>query len=430
MSAAGGLAPREAELIPSVARPELAPAVQAARKPHRSLWWTVHHWLGLKVSLLMSVILLTGSFAVLAYEIDWLIFPAMRVQPLDRPYASWGAWAAGVRAAEPKSEIVSLAAPLEPWYAARGMVVRGEGETVYVEINPWTGRAQGVTPWVNAHRVLRELHRHLMLPLSIGVPLVGVFGIILLASLVTGLIAYKKFWRGLLRLPRWRRGRIGELRHFTGALHRFVGLWSLWFVLLMGATGTWYLAESLGAEAPALPSPQAQTAAWDPQGSSLDQAVAVALRTHPGLNIRNIQFPFEGDPGLVVEGQAQAILVRDRANAIYIDPEGLKVLMATRGEQLGAHQRISEAADPLHFGTWGGFTTKLGWFAFGLLLASLSITGMMIYATRLKKAEAQRDAKRRRGPLRRLWDGMGPFAYVAVATLLLAAWYTPQAVAG
>ena len=406
------------------------PAPSAARPVRRSLWWTVHHWLGLKVSLLMTVILLTGSFAVLAYEIDWLIFPAMRVQPLDRPYASWGAWAAGVRAAEPKSDIVSLAYPLEPWYAARAMVVRRDGETVYLEIDPWTARVRGATPWVNAHRILRELHRHLFLPLNVGVPLVGGFGVILLGSMVTGLVAYKKFWRGFLRVPRWRRGRTGELRKFVGDLHRFTALWSLWFVLLVGATGTWYLVESLGADAPPLPAPTAGTAGWDARGGQLDQAIAVAERAHPGLRIRNIQFPYEGDPGLIVEGQAEAILVRDRANAVYIDPESLKVLMATRGQQLNAHQRISEAADPLHFGTWGGFTTKLIWFVFGLMLSSLSITGAMIYATRLKKAEAAREPSRRRDPLLLVWDGMGPFAYVIAAFLILAACYAPQAVAG
>lgn len=30
-----------------------------------------------------------------------------------------------------------------------------------------------------------------------------------------------------------------------------------------------------------------------------------------------------------------------------------------RGEELSLHQRISEAADPLLFGTWGGLSAKI-----------------------------------------------------------------------
>ena len=41
------------------------------------------------------------------------------------------------------------------------------------------------------------------------------------------------------------------------------------------------------------------------------------------------------------------------------------VLLRTDATDLSAHQRISEAADPLHFGTWGGLASKLVWFVFG-----------------------------------------------------------------
>lgn len=152
------------------------------------------------------------------------------------------------------------------------------------------------------------------------------------------------------------------------------------------------------------------------------------MDAQPDLRIRNIQFPFAGDPGLILEGQASALLVRDRANAVFIDPDTRRVLLSAKGEQLNLHQRISEAADPLHFGTWGGFASKLVWFAFGVVLTSLSATGVVIYALRSKKAEAASGA--RRSGLRRWWDGMGPFAYVTLAALLLTAWFTPAAIGG
>ncbi len=396
-------------------------------KGRRSLWWTVHHWLGLKLSLFMSFVLLTGTFATLAYEIDWLIFPPMRVVVQDRPYASWGAWAAGAETAEPGADIITLSAPVDPWFAASALMIRPSGESVYVQVDPWTGRATGVVPWGNAHRFLRNIHRHLMMPVEIGVPIVTSMGFVLLGSLVTGLVAYKKFWRGWLKWPRWRRGRPGEARHWTGRLHRWLGLWSLWFVALMAVTSVWYLVEQLGAAAPPLPTPEVGTRGADPQGPELDQVVAVARAAQPDLRIRAISFPYDGDPGIIVEGQARAILVRDRTNAVFVEPDELRALLSTRGERLGVHQRISEMADPLHFGTWGGLATKLIWFVFGLALTALSVSGVAIYSLRLKRAETQAE---RRGALRRAWDGLGPFAYPAAALILIAAWLTPANMVG
>lgn len=396
-------------------------------KGRRSLWWTVHHWLGLKLSLFMSFVLLTGTFATLAHEIDWLIFPAMRVAVQDRPYAGWGTWAASAEAAEPDADIITLSAPVDPWFAASALMVRESGESVYVQVDPWTGRARGTVPWGNAHRFLRNIHRHLMMPVAIGVPIVTSLGFVLLGSLVTGLVAYKKFWRGWLKWPRWRRGRPGEARHWTGGLHRWLGLWSLWFVALMAVTSVWYFVEQLGAAAPPLPAPEVGTRGADPQGPELDRVVAVARAAQPDLRIRAISFPYEGDPGIIVEGQARAILVRDRTNAVFVEPDELRALLSTRGERLGVHQRISEMADPLHFGTWGGLATKLVWFVFGLALTALSVSGVVIYSLRLKRGEAP---ARQPGVLRRAWDGLGPLAYPAVALILIAAWLTPANMVG
>lgn len=389
----------------------------------RSLWWTVHHWLGLKLSLLLTVILLTGTLATVSNEIDWLIFPAARTTPQDAPHASWGRWAEGVRSWDPKAEVLSVHAPLDPWWTAGGLVIDRAGQPVFVRVDPWTARVTGTMPWGTAQRFFRDTHRHLMLGEQWGIFVVSAFSFLLLGSAVTGLVVYKKFWRGFLSPPRWRRGRPGELRRWLGALHRFVAVWSVWFLLLTGLTGVWYFAEQSGLAAAPLPQPAVQTAGADPDGARLDAVVAAARRAYPDLRVRSLSFPFEGDPGVRIEGQARAILVRDRANTVFVDPFTLRPLGVVRGEQLDAHQRVSEAADPLHFGTWGGLASKLAWFVFGCGLTTLSISGTAVYATRLKAAEAP---TRRRSALRRLWDGMGPFAYVAVAVLLLWAVFLPR----
>lgn len=92
------------------------------------------------------------------------------------------------------------------------------------------------------------------------------------------------------------------------------------------------------------------------------------------------------------------------------------MLRVEKGEELSAHQRISEMADPLHFGTFGGMATKVVWFVFGLAMAGLCVTGMAIYSLRLKNVLAPDElAQRRHGFAGRLWLGMGAWACPSAA---------------
>ena len=45
------------------------------------LLYQIHGWLGLNFGLVLFIICLSGSFAVVSHEIDWLCNPAIRVSP-------------------------------------------------------------------------------------------------------------------------------------------------------------------------------------------------------------------------------------------------------------------------------------------------------------------------------------------------------------
>jgi len=401
------------------------PARVPSQKGRRSAWWWVHHWLGLKLAIFMTFVLATGTLATLANEIDWLVDPAQRVMPRDGPTASWGDWAAAVKAAAPDADIQYMSAPIDPWFSARAVIERPDGGLRIAYIDPWTAEVRGVHGWFNVHRFLRNTHRHLMMPVDIGVPIVCSMAFVLLISMITGLVAYKKFWRGFTRVPQWRAGRQGEARRFTGDLHRFAGLWSIWFLALIIVTSVWYLIEVLGGQAPSGPRPDVVTGAAQPVGHELDALMARAQAADPGLRISDVSFPGDEGRGLVASGQADAILVRERTNAVWVDPRDGAVLLTARGEDLNLHQRISEAADPLHFGTFGGILTRVIWFVFGLIMTSLSVTGVMIYSLRM--AHVGKEARADNGIVR-LWTSFGPAAYPALGLILISLALTPGAV--
>lgn len=397
--------------------------MKAARRPAkgRSLWWVVHSWIGLKLSIFLTFILATGTFAVFAHEIDWMVTPAMRVSVQDGPTASWGRMAAAAADAVPDGRLETLYAPIDPWFAAEAWIDMGKGAPRRVYIDPWTARVTGIHGWANVHRFLRQVHRHLMLPTKIGIPIVCSLALLLATSLITGIVTYKKWWRGFFRRPRG-----GDGRRLTGDIHRLAGLWSLWFVALIALTGIWYLVETLGGNAavPKLPKlPDVEASAPPPMGMALDTIVARARRADPDLDIREIRFT--QDNGVILLGQSRAWLVRDRANGVAIDPADGRVMLQLDGRTLNVHQRISEMADPLHFGTFGGLTTKVIWFLFGLAMTAMAVTGTMIYGLRLAKA-----GKATEGATRLAWRGMGVWAYIGVALILLALALTPGAIGG
>ena len=390
---------------------------QARVKKGRSLWWVVHSWIGLKLSIFLTFILATGTFAVFAHEIDWLATPAMRVSPRSEPVASWGALAQAAARAAPDARLQTLYAPIDPWFAVEAWVSRGKGAPERVYVDPWTAEVTGRHGWANVHRFLRQAHRHLMLPTKIGIPIVCSLALLLAASLVSGIVTYKKWWRGFFRAPRG-----GDGRRMTGDLHRLMGLWSLWFVALITLTGLWYLVETLGGNAKVPKLPEVAASAM-PTGAALDRLVAVACRADPALDIREIRFT--PDNGVIFLGQSSAWLVRDRANAVVVDPATSRVVALLDGRTLSAHQRISEMADPLHFGTFGGLWTKVLWFLFGALLTAMAVTGTMIYAMRLARS-ARSDAS----SLKIAWQGMGAWGYVGIALILLTLILTPGAIGG
>lgn len=398
------------------AAPLPATGTRGPRRKASRIWWSVHQWVGLKLAILLSFVFLTGTIAVFSAEIDWLLRPALRVDAatVSGPM-NWPAAARSVAAHAPASRIQSIEAPLDRGFAAVATVKRPDGALAFVYAHPTTGAVQGDGHWVGAKRIFRNMHRHLMLPVKWGVPIVSSLAVLLAISLATSFVVYKKWWRGFFRPIR-----LSDARTAFGDFHRLAGLWSLWFIVLMILTGAWYLAESTGLQAPPHPRAKAPAAALSTQDAAdhLAASLAAAQRANPGLRIERILFPTDKLGAFVFHGQDAAILVRPRANTVWTSAADARVLLATDGRNLSVHQRISEMADPLHFGTWGGLSTKIAWFVFGALLTGLSVSGVAIYGLRLLRAE--RRPRGAQGVLLRVWIGMGWWRWPALALLIAA----------
>ncbi|AWF81593.1 peptidase [Microbulbifer sp. A4B17] len=391
----------------------------------KATWYQWHHWLGVKLSILLCFILASGTLAVISHELDWLTQPNLRAKPT--PYyhpIPWGQVYSSIKLESPTDRLLSLSAPIHQGFAIEGIAKRQSGDRYRIYLDPTDGKFQGIGPWYNWQTVLRRLHRHLMLPATLGITIVSFCAFIFLGLLFSGLILHPKWASGLIQWPRRKNPRI-----FWGDLHRLAGLWSSWLVLIVSITGVWYLAERWGLDA-AYPEDAKPISDYHNQSSPLpsqenfDRIVKQARALRPELKIKFIRFPQNARQSLVVEGQANNLLVRNRANNMTFDPNNGTWLSSRHAENLSLHVRISEAADPLHFGIWGGYPTKIIYFIFGLILTSVAISGTYIFALRqAKMAKNEPLISLNRWGL--AWQNMGKLRWIALGGVLLALGFIP-----
>lgn len=279
----------------------------------------LHSLFGLKLSLFLGFVSLTGTIATVSHEIEWLVQPEVRGASDGRTDDYSAMWDL-VRQRYPDAYIQSIGTydrADSSYFARQAEVILADGTTRQIYLDPSRMIITGEGSGPSFHFIMRALHYYLLLPTDLPFYLVTSLGFALILSLVTGLLTYKKFWRGFFRLPRWSR----SIRTWSGDLHRLIGLWSLPFVAVIGLTSIWYLVER-AAPSMETPEPEAQARYLlpTPEAQRIAGWVAAARSRFPGISITFVQMPYgETDP-VLVQGQWRAWLVRERTNAIFIDP--------------------------------------------------------------------------------------------------------------
>ena len=223
----------------------------------------------------------------------------------------------------------------------------------------------------------------------------SLLGLPMLASLITGLVVYKRFWRGFLRPTlRIRQG----ARIFWGDFHRLSGIWSIWFIAVISITGIWFLIRAILADAhisissEGLPTliPRDQIPLVQPGQPvprvTMDQAVATATETIPGFDVSFVMFAPDAYTPMEVGGRGWYPLMFQTAE-----------LNPYTGELVGSRlladrtplEFVTESMRPLHTGDFGGIWVKMIWFFFGLLLSMMVLSGLLIWSKRTVIATAK-----------------------------------------
>jgi len=392
-----------------------------------------HSALGLAFAALIYLVCFSGSVAVFTYEFNRWEQPDGPVLREAAPRAGDTAFRAAL-AEIPKAHdlFIRLPEPASPRLTVRGEDAGGRERTYLFDAS---GRLAGEQrlPWSTFQA---DLHAVLHLPRAWGGFIVGLTGVALLSSLISGVLSHPRVFKDAFAF-RWG----GSKRLQEADLHNRISVWGLPFHLTVSLTGAFLgltaiivgvlaLATFKGDSSKAYALFRGPVVADDPRPAArlIDIAGALeTLKTHyPNARASYVVVEHPGETGqhasvnLVTEGRLS------RGETVVVDGAGRRV-GAVGYESGSAGLRLLGAMTPLHFGWFGGWPVKVAYFLLGLGLTTVTSSGVAIWLAR------RRDKGRPAPRYERVWVAFAwsqPAAYGASALVALIAPTPPVAVWG
>jgi uncharacterized iron-regulated membrane protein len=339
----------------------------------------------------LIVIAVTGSILVFKVEIDSLLMPShMNVnvepsatrQPLQdlvknieqsHPNHVLGTW-----------ELFDDKQRTDAAY----IISKDKGEWFKVYLNQYTnqvlskpvGLTHDITDW------LVSLHYTFLLGMT-GTVLGFVFAIILLFLGISGIILHRQFWKKLFTL-RWQAAR----RIFYSDVHKFIGITASPVILILAFTGGyWNMAEVLHeVEEHSEGHVMVKQAIYN-QRLPLESIMASTSDKLAGFKTSYITFPYEDDLHISFYGELPdtSFLTSQYASVITYNRDDGNWMSTYDIRTASTFAVVVDSFRRLHFGNFGGLTSKIIWCVLGLSPLWLSLTGLYFYLFRQKKFRAK-----------------------------------------
>lgn len=348
--------------------------------------WKLHSWTGLICALALVVIGLTGSVLVFHEEITDQLYPelkfnAPRAPEVDR--LSPSALAMIIEERFPEFWIRGWLLKHESKHRDRAYLnKRGEAEWYILHVDPYTG-ASGDAPilvektlygwFVGLHYTFFADHW--------GMAFAGIFGLGFLFLGISGIYLHRPFFKALFRL-RWRK----SARIFYSDLHKAIGIATIPMNLIFGFTGAYWNFAHIIHEWIEHHEEEEGAVFHEFAGyrEKLDQLGARANEVIPGYVLNYVYFPTEEDPTFYLYGAHPGAhrLNNPYGSTVFIDAKTAEVTAYSNLSEAGLWAQIENSFEPLHFGDFGGITTKVLWCIAGISPAVLSLSGVLMYLKR------------------------------------------------
>ncbi|RCS41321.1 PepSY domain-containing protein [Bremerella cremea] len=368
----------------------------------RNLWLRIHRWLGLVAGLLFVLMGLSGSFLVFHHAIDAWLNPDLLISEVaDVSHSLDEIMAVAKEQGETEEHVLKFAdAPREAsgvwtvWF--QQPIQDAPFRQVYVD--PYSAQVTGKRVRGEYLTTFIYLLHMKLLAGRAGANIVGISGILLLISFVSGIYLWWPMWRHSWRAAFAIRG--GS--RFVFDSHKVLGLGSLPLLLVIAFSGVYMVFPSWFEAVPRLladekrpSSPLISQVTPGAKTISVDRAVEIAQEILPAAELNRIHFP-TNEKGVYSIRLRQPGDVRQHMgnSRVWLDRYSGQVLAVRDWNEHSAVDTFFAWQFPLHNGEALGLGGR--WFVFlsGVVLAILYFTGFWLWF-RKKRAHWKQKQKQR-----------------------------------
>ncbi len=374
-----------------------------SKKRKRKIFRYIHLFIGLTGGLIVFIEAVTGALWVFNQEITAILSSEINVEEKALPRLT-------------PTRVREIAETEIPGKAIHGVLYQngaGPIEVIFYEgepefyyslfLNPYTGNViHGIDHEKGFFAFILDGHMHLWLPPAIGEPLVSYGTLLFLISIITGIVLWwpknKKGRRQRFRLDwkastRWRRKNF-DLHTVLGFYVSSIAMIFVLTGLIMGLNWFFYVfyVTAGGDKEPAfiIPANKTELPVSLDGTPGIDQLPDLLNQTYPDAQDFEIHYPYADSVSIYVE-----VSYRD---GVYYDSDYVffDQLTLSQVETPSIYGKYEDASVPdhlmrmgydLHVGAILGLPTKVLAFLVSLLIATLPVTGVVMYAGRKRKTQ-------------------------------------------
>ncbi len=367
-----------------------------------AIYW-LHLWLGLISGIIIFIVSITGALSVFEQEILDMSEPWRFVEAEDQPFVPPGQLLDTAALYVPGQKATGLTYENKEGAAAVGFWSDEGGQSVFTAVfmNPYTAefirkKSFFLDGQFDFFEFIMDGHRALWLPYSVGRVIVGLGSLIFLFLLLSGLVMWwPKTWRKSETKRAFKIKWKGAFRRLNHDLHNVLGFYVLIFALVIVITGLVWSFEWFGNAVYYVTSGgEHKTEHTHPHSdidnknvirndtvSALDRAFYKALEIEP-----NPQRIFMTPTLSEEDASIEIVFYKHQGkfyhhNTYFFDRYTLEPLRVEgdRYQEADFAHRLAEMNFDLHTGRILGLPGKILAFLVSLVLASLPVTGFLIW---------------------------------------------------
>jgi uncharacterized iron-regulated membrane protein len=370
-------------------------------------WYLVHKWTSLISTLFLLMLCITGLPLIFAHEIDHALGNSVEPPELSGSAATATASAddivASALARRPQDVVQYLyreADEPELWYVGMAETADAVVGSAFYTFDARSGEFLHEYP-LNQGFIYLMYRLHLDMFAGLGGTLfLGLMGLLLAASLVSGAVVYGPFM-SKLKFGTVRRDRSPRLKWLD--LHNLLGIATLMWVMVVGVTGVIntlalpIFGQWQATELAAMTADYRDEEAVDAGAVSVDRVLRTAQKAAPEMEVNFVAFP--GNPfaspnhfGVFMTGNTP--LTAKLMTPVLVEAASAELTAVGEMPWYVTSLLISR---PLHFGDYGGLPLKILWALLDIIAIVVLGSGVYLWVKKRNLSIEERFAGLRRG---------------------------------